>query len=232
MNTLHRYGLIVALFTALLGCRAAGVSWQPLAPGMALGRLTWQETAVTAVRAEPGKCTIRAVYRKEGAGAGEVCPKRGAAINASFFDDQFAPVGLLIVDGKTLHRQVRSNGYGLFLLRRGRPAIVLANTPAPAGVTQAIECKPRLVIDGAIPRFKAQPATRRSAVGIDAHGRVLLAASAGGLTLEQWAACLRDGLGCANALNLDGGPSTQLTARGSSNAKIPGAAVPVFLTIY
>lgn len=67
--------------------------------------------------------------------------------------------------------------------------------------------------------MKASTPAARSAIGLDAAGRVLLIASQGGLSLAAFAEWLAQpvaegGVGCVDAMNLDGGPSTQLAVPG------------------
>lgn len=230
-HTIIAVAMILALTFTISAC--ADNKWRELAQGMDIQSLTYQGSPVTAVRVELNKCKLRVVnaYRNaEHAGvmAEAACPKVGAAINASFFDTARAPMGLLIVDGKQVRRPLRAAGWSTFYVAGHRAGIVPAGTKLTGGVTQALQCKPRLVVDGKVQSFKANAATRRSAVGIDAQGRVLLVAADGDLTLEQWAACLRDEFGCIDALNLDGGPSTQLAVNGKT--RYPGGwPVPVLL---
>ena len=137
-----------------------------------------------------------------------------------------------MVDGRKEQTFFPQYTWGMFYIQDGAPHLALSEGRLPNGVTQAIECKPRLVVNGVLQTFKPQPSAARSAVGLDADGRLLLAATKGFLTLEQWAACLRDGLGCVDALNLDGGPSTQLTVHGDVPLYLPGGwKVPVLLTV-
>ncbi len=216
--------------------------WQAVAPHLAVRALSWPmgegNVAVAVVRADLASCTVRVVdaHRGQagvGAHASEVCPRYGAAINAGFFNDPalLTPVGLVIAGGQRVHAQHQDDGWGLFLYHRRRAEILPGTARVPAGVTEAVECKPRLVSNGSIPTFKPQLATRRSAVALDGHGHLFFAATDGDLSLEAWAACLRDGLGCRDALNLDGGPSTQLAIHGKVNYVLPGPKMPVFLTV-
>jgi uncharacterized protein YigE (DUF2233 family) len=205
----------------------ARAGWRQTAPGIEVRMLGDTQTGVIAVRVDPERCRIRVVDAhkgkpRQGASAGQVCPRDGAAINASFFDEALSPIGLLIADEKKIRPLRDDNGWGVFRLRNGRPEIVSAAGCRLQGVTQAVECKPRLVINGKVPTFKAQAPSFRSAVGVDSQGRLLLIASRGLYTLEQWALLCRDDLYCVNALNLDGGPSTQLTVRGKYPHAIPG----------
>jgi len=232
-------GLLMAVqFTAFMESEG---HWQETAPGIAVRTLHYrgdvQEEVVTAVRIEPARAIIRVVQKNAGvvsagATASDICPESGAAINAPYFTKEWKPVGLLVMDGKVYHPLRLDHDYSVFWMRKGRPEILPRIGHVPKGVIQAIQSKPRLVVDNCIPTFKEQPATRRSAIGIDALGHVILAATDGDFTLDQWAECLRNGLGCVQALNLDGGPSTQLCVNGKFPAMLRGGwRVPVFITV-
>ena len=220
----------------------APAHWQYAAPGMQARRLHWirdgQSYLVTALRINPEKWDFRLHYSPgdngaTGARAREICPQRGAAINASFFDAARKPLGLLILDDVLQQRRFPVHAWGAFQVRDGHPELVPSSGPIATGVSQAFESKPRLIIDGAIPSFKTQGTARRSAVGIDGNGQIIFAVTQDYFTLDEWATCLQQRLGCRNALNLDGGSSTQLALRGDFDLTIPSthtpAAVPVLL---
>jgi uncharacterized protein YigE (DUF2233 family) len=216
-------------------------AWRKVAPGIELRSFArtgnYGAAKILAVRVDPVKAIIRVVKIKKGdppgARAEAVCPARGAAINGSFFAEEpfMQPMGLLVCDGKKLQKRFPVGEWGTFLVTAKGAAIIKSADKLPAGVKQAVEGKPRLVVDGKISRFKSQPAARRSAVGLDAKGRVMLAATDGFWTLEQWAAVMKADLNCVKALNLDGGPSTQLCVKGDASQTIPGGwPVPVLIT--
>ena len=234
---LHRIAVLIA--TAVTGAClwAAEPVWQVTAPGLTVRTVhPLPDVTVIAVRAD-ATCRIRVVDAHHGAQgvgrwAADVCPANGAAINASYFTRELAPLGLLIIDGRQTQPPRGKPFWATFMIRHGKPALALTQDISLRGVTQAVECQPRLVVGRQIQHFKQQPATARSAVGLDAAGRAIFAATANGLTLEQWAACLRDDLGCIDALNFDGGPSTQLAVRGKIALSIPGGwEVPIFITV-
>jgi len=251
MPAMIRFTLRLLLGIALLGLLWLGIqtclrgteAWRATAPGLEVRAFSvkgaYGTVTVNAARIDPALWRLRAADRHQGkAGAGataeKVCPSPGAAINASFFDENIAPLGLLIIDGKQRYPRHPVTGWpgggGLFVLRNGKPSILAHTAKVPAGADYVVQCWPRLVIKGKIPKFKQRPAALRSAVGIDGKGRVLFAASGGSLTFEAWAAFLRDSLACADALNLDGGPSTQLAVRGTKDVTIHGGwPVPVLL---
>jgi len=214
--------------------------WEPLVDGLAWRR--WElggeaPAALLAVQADPALLAIEVVplhTRAPGERTAAELVANGAAlaaVNGGFFvlDKQGAkqPLGLLMHAGKR-SSDLRRADWGIFLIAQGKPRIIHCRDPLPAGTTEALQCGPRLLIDGRSPSFKAAAATRRSAIGMDDSGRVVLAATeSGALTLPQLAGALRS-LGCRWALNLDGGPSTQLSLRaGDVQTDIPGLwAVP------
>ncbi|MHB9025747.1 MAG: phosphodiester glycosidase family protein [Armatimonadota bacterium] len=245
----HLFWLIVAIVIAAIALlhlregttRAqqapARAGWRQTAPGIEVRKLGDERNPTIAVRVDPARCRIRVVdahQRKaqQGSTAQKVCPPNGAAINASFFADDLTPIGLVIADGKKTRPLRNDAGWGIFLLRQGRPEIISAKNARVLNVTQAAQSKPRLVIAGNIPSFKSQPPAYRSAVGVDKQSRLLLAASNGLYSLEGWAHLCRDDLGCVNALNLDGGPSAQLAVRGKYPQNVEGGwDVPVLITV-
>jgi uncharacterized protein YigE (DUF2233 family) len=226
----------------LLSAKATPV-WQKVAAGIEMRGLSsagnYGAAKILAVRVDPAKARIRVVKIKKatdppGARAEEVCPARGAAINGSFFAEEpfMQPMGLLICDGEKIQKRFPVGEWGAFFVTAKKAAIIKSADKLPAGVKQGMEGKPRLVVDGKIPNFKPQPAARRSAVGLDAQGRVVLAATEGFLTLEQWAAVMKNDLNCIRALNLDGGPSAQLCVKGDASQTLAGGwPVPVLITV-
>jgi len=229
----------------LAGAEPPVGQWESLLDGLEWRR--WEgdgqdPISLLAVRADPEVLDVEVVplhARKPGEMLVSELLQGGAAlaaINGGFFalDDQGVkhPLGLLIHSGKRTN-DLRRADWGIFVIARGKPRIIHRRDPLPAGVSEALESGPRLLINGEAPSFEAAAAARRSAIGIDGAGRVVLAATQrGALTLPQLAAALRS-LDCSSALNLDGGPSTQLSLRaGDVQADIPGLwAVPSAIRI-
>jgi uncharacterized protein YigE (DUF2233 family) len=146
------------------------------------------------------------------------------AMNGGMYQDDLAPVGLLIVDGKelksantvTLSPDVKPvpNFYkkpnGIFFLGNGEAGIVeteafLKENPPAEFATQS---GPMLVIDDAIhPAFIAGSSDRkqRNGVGVSDPTQVHFAISEGVVNFHDFARLFRDRLGCEDALFLDGG---------------------------
>lgn len=144
-----------------------------------------------------------------------------AVINGSFFTPEFIATGLTIVDG-----QPSGQSYGEFA---GMVVIVdgwleirdLAQRPYDPNepIEYAIQTFPILVSDGAQAYFEGGEADRRSMIGVDGDGRVLLIQSSlGGLSLAQMGQWLAESdLNLEIALNLDGGTSAALAIAGEED---------------
>lgn len=216
--------------------------WRAASPGIELRTCTYPgvfgAVTVTAARLDP-RCSIRVADMHQGiagggAQASDVCPAGGVAINANFFDESLNPIGLVIADGATTSKltfpQSKLKPWGLFLHDGAAARVTTLTARYPQATTQAVQCGPMLVTGSALNTFPALPSATRAGVGVDARGRVIFAISEGSFSMAQWAACMKDKLGCVNALNLDGGPSAQLAVKGARRSFThDGSIVPVFL---
>jgi uncharacterized protein YigE (DUF2233 family) len=135
-------------------------------------------------------------------------------VNGGFFAPDGGPLGLAISDGKTLSRFSPEMSGGVLWIREG-VAHLSATEEYQAGPADfAIQCRPRLVVGSRVNiRSDDGRHAARTAVCLRDEGRTVdvLAATgehdAPGPTLFELATELV-GLGCEEALNLDGGPST------------------------
>jgi len=94
------------------------------------------------------------------------------------------------------------------------------------------------VVNGRTPRLKEE-ISPKSAVGIDKDGNLILIATEGSVEINKLAKLLakpekQGGAGLSQALNLDGGSSTQFYFKsGDRELSIPGLAkVPVGLGVF
>ena len=137
-------------------------------------------------------------------------------MNGGFFDTEIRPLGLVIsANGQT--SPLRKLDQGIFLIAGGTPRIQHASEPIPANVEAALQAWPRLVVDGQPLRLKPQK-SRRSAICVPGDGTVLLVVFDSIVSLQELATELArpakdGGLGCWSALNLDGGPSSQVSLK-------------------
>jgi prepilin-type processing-associated H-X9-DG protein len=143
------------------------------------------------------------------------------AMNAGMFEEDGSPVGLYVEDGKRLHRADLREGEtnfhlkpnGVFWIGDKAAGVMetsryLANPPAARFATQS---GPMLVIDGRIhPKIRPTGESEkiRNGVCVRDGTNVLFAISDEPVTFHAFARLFKDGLGCANALFLDGSVSS------------------------
>lgn len=195
--------------------------WSLVAPGIEMRtlRASGQHGApVVALRADPGRIHVAADAGAPGEQIeAEVWRQRGgalAAVNGGYFDAADKPLGLRIAGGKKISA-LHGTMWGVFSVRRGVASIAATEDwKMRRDVREAVQCGPRLVVDGQVKSLKMQWA-RRTGIGITRRGKVVIAVADGEMSLPAWAAlwAAPDGLDCRDALNLDGGPSTQLALK-------------------
>ena len=136
------------------------------------------------------------------------------AINASFFDRDGQAMGLTIYDGRAAGGSKLKNWGALLVGDRARIVLgadirdVLAHDLVVQGI-------PRLVVGGKVSQLKPQIAERTA---VCADGSIVILIVSTRVEATPFARFLAEplekgGLGCSDALNLDGGPSTQLVVR-------------------
>jgi hypothetical protein len=157
------------------------------------------------------------------------------AVNASFFDPEGRAMGLAVDEGRVIASGKRRS-WGALVIDDGYARIVLgadiAEGQAHRLVVQGI---PRLVVGGKVQPLKPQLAERTA---VCAKGRSVVLVVTTKAESTPFARFLADppdqgGLGCPDALNLDGGPSTQLVVKlaGMTLSFPRGWAVPNALVV-
>lgn len=152
-----------------------------------------------------------------------IAASRGAhvATNASFFDEEAKPMGRVVDAGNVLVSERRAQ-WGALVIDKGQARVVKGDTlpqdasaPGGGGGDLVVQGLPRLVVAGEVPKLKPASA-ERTAVCADGSKLTLVVATkpVDTTAFARFLAKPRDkgGLGCKDALNLDGGPSTQLHA--------------------
>ncbi len=231
----------MAIFLVLLGgfwwgagaWRAAGDSpWTLLGDGLEMRAYHvlagTSNVAIYAFRTSPGRLGLASGDYLTG-DEWRAKVKARVAVNGGYFDESNQPLGLR-VSGRKKFSGLRAANWGVFYIRHGKAFIVHTRNYKPSKNTEmAVQCGPRLVVAGKTTDLKPQWG-RRTALGIDGRGRVVVAIADGEMSFDQWAAqwASRDGMDCRDALNLDGGGSTQLgLAAAQQRLKISGLwAVP------
>lgn len=144
--------------------------------------------------------------------------KSGAilAVNGGFFSPSLKSLGLLMREGAVLNPIHKTKWWAVFFMNGHKPNIVLPDTfTMQSGVEMALQAGPRLVVNGKIPKLK-EAVARRSGIGIRKDGDIVIAVTdETPKTLEEFAGMFqrpeeKEGFNCPNALNLDGGRSSQL----------------------
>lgn len=228
-----RKSSIAVTLAAILTAAPGGASdesratpWTALAPGLwyrpwTLERLAGQpERSGHAFRADPRVVHMTVLdARRSDRRVASVNSLRQESrayvvVNGGFFDENTRPLGLVVGDGKETSR-LRKVDQGLFLISMGRPLIQHARDALPTPIETALQSGPRLVVDGRPLQLKPQ-VSRRTCVCLPGDGTVIIVVFPTAVSLSELADKLvappaEGGLGCWNALNLDGGPSTQLS---------------------
>lgn len=216
-----------ALFVIHVAITAAPLRWQNLAPGLEysgvnfLGfggkgiyifRIDLQKYRLqsTFTRKEQQVESIAAVVKNQNAIIG---------INGGFFSPDMKPLGLRIDQGQIKNPLKNTSWWGVFYTKNSQAFIVAPKDfRANSNIDFAVQSGPRLVVNGQISSLKPGVANR-TALGITPDGKIiLLATSHFPLTMSELATLMatptaQGGLNCINAINLDGGSSTQLYAK-------------------
>jgi uncharacterized protein YigE (DUF2233 family) len=143
------------------------------------------------------------------------------AMNAGMFREDQSPVGLYVENRKKLHEADTRAGAtnfhmkpnGVFWVGDGLAGVVETSRylAAPPAARYATQSGPMLVVDGRIhPKIKPSGASEkiRNGVGGCDGGAVVFAISDEPVNFDTFARLFRDGLGCQNALFLDGSVSS------------------------
>jgi uncharacterized protein YigE (DUF2233 family) len=218
-----------AVLLLVAGATGEGIRYRPVSPGGVPGWLLSMDLQTVELRVLNARdfgaaaLTAHEFRRKSGA---------RAVWNASFFDEKGAPLGLIVAAGRQL-QPVRAVDWGVFWVDGEGAHIRHRKDWVPtAGLTLAVESGPRLVVEGEPVRLRAQSA-RRTAICVRGDGVALVLVADGELDAARMAEDLK-ARGCVDALNLDGGPSTQLSLDdGGDGLEVPGGwPVPIALGAF
>ena len=235
---------VVSSDATTLGAKVSGASasvstWKTIARGVELREFQTKATSqdlpveITALRVAPERVHIVSGATLE-ASQWRQRSSAMAVVNGGYFDPEGRSLGLRISDNRRL-RDLHPADWGVFLVEGNGARIVhtrdykaLRDKGRTRRVLEAIQCGPRLVVDGKLTQLKAQWG-RRTALGIDGKGRVVVAVADGELSFAAWQKlwASRSGLNCPNALNLDGGGSTQMSLQSGKTTREIGGSWPV-----
>jgi uncharacterized protein YigE (DUF2233 family) len=143
------------------------------------------------------------------------------AMNAGMFKEDQSPVGLYVENRRKLHEADNRAGAtnfhlkpnGVFWVGEGIAGVTETSRylADPPGARYATQSGPMLVIDGKIhPKIKPNGASEkiRNGVGACDGGAIAFAIADEPVNFDAFARLFRDGLGCQNALFLDGSVSS------------------------
>lgn len=227
-------GTDTGLYATVIVAALTGSTWTTLAPGFEHRSATLHGTELEILRADPTRVGARVVVAEKGgltARQMAAAPDALAAVNGGFFSPGLEVVGLRRSGGRRIAGTLR-RGLGALAWSEGKtPRVVMGgDVAALEGMTEVLQCGPRLVVSGRPNQLKPQ-VSRRTVAGIDGVGRLLLIVTRHGLLeandLASWLARpeTAGGLGLIEALNLDGGGSSQMFANGPQPIDVPGADV-------
>lgn len=228
--------IFISIITASMHTAFAD-SWQTLAPGIEYRDLSpnpltpWSH--IHAFRISLKENTLDLMTASElsrpHASAEEMARHHDAliAINGGFFDKQYHPLGLRIGHGHRYSTIKPISWWGVFYTINHKPYLTRATQYKSKSrrVDFAIQSGPRLIIKGDIPQLKPGIA-ERTALGITKHNQVILLVTEHAAMSTTTLANLmkKFPLYCEDALNLDGGSSTQVFANvGPLRLNTPGA---------
>lgn len=216
-----------------LQSQLAKATWEAKAPGIErLAVPTALAGVFAAYRLAQDKVTARVLGPLSAGGSpvGDVAARAGAAltINGGYFwikpDGALAPTGLLVTGGvrQAPLNKCRACTALLFVDAKGLHIARPSDFKARRGVESALQVGPMLVEGGRVMAFNPDgPAAARSAICVSGSS-VIAVVSLREITLGDLAAVLLarradGGFDCTQAINLDGGSSSQLVAT------LPGA---------
>ena len=226
------------------------INWNKIKRGVETCTLSWKNneatfaTNVFMLRFDPDYIKTRVLYQHGLTSVKKIAESEGAlaAINASFFDPDGRPLGLLVQNSKITQRMPQRGmmSSGIFCLKYNRPQIFHRCNISMHGVTEAIQSFPRLIYNGKrIQQIRNKhEVKRRSAIAVDYKGNIIILSTDthfGGLSLNDLQdLLLKPKLNIRSALNLDGGRSSQLYFNSKNYSKhiIGLSDVPVFLGFF
>jgi exopolysaccharide biosynthesis protein len=213
------------------------ISWEQLSEGLDQSHFQIPTNAilsssVVAVRADPRRFSLRVIRAAEHgwkkATVKQLCKASGASvcINSNFFDEQGKPLGVVISRG-IQHQKMHHGGgtlTGVIFSTADTVKIVHRGNFSAEKVIEASQAGPRLISEGApVVGIKGTSnPTNLSISCLDKSSQIVLVrvtlAMFGGSMRAIQDALLHPALSCVEALNFDGGGSSQMYISGS----VPG----------
>jgi len=143
------------------------------------------------------------------------CKEALACVNGPFFDVDDSPIGLLVSQERE-EQPLRNVSWGVFWIDRlGKPHVdrkgdFQSKVDVGRQVSFGVQSGPTLMRKGRLLKRKKREVARRTAIGIDVNGRVVIIVAGFPLSLNGLAEVAGDKLALEYLVNLDGGSSTQM----------------------
>jgi uncharacterized protein YigE (DUF2233 family) len=164
-------------------------------------------------------------------------PDAAVIINANYFTPEDTALGLLVSDGVVYGQSYTDRGGTFYVM--GDEIGIRSNIEEPyqgEAYNQAVQAFPMLIYDGlaAYQRESDISPSRRTVIGMDTAGRVILIVTTGfGMGLYPLSQYLAESdLGLQRAFNLDGGGSSMLYIAAMDYRILSFDPVPAVLAVY
>jgi len=222
---LRRWALAALVFLAAFPLQAA-VDWHPLLPGLQQASWSGKDSqgnsfALELFKIDPRQYKLQLVqasdYQLMKISAKDMVARTGGllAVNGGFFDPQYKSMGLLVKEGNVVNPLRSVSWWGVFSYDKYAGARV--DTPeafqAKPSTEIALQVGPRLIDDNRVMPLKKND-SQKTFIGIAPDNQLILgvtdmsAVDAGDLANVLWKE-----FQLKEALNFDGGGSTQLYAK-------------------
>ncbi|RIL09337.1 MAG: hypothetical protein DCC75_06730 [Proteobacteria bacterium] len=227
ISSARKFLLLVSLTPPCLWAEQPAFEWLPSTPDLELGSYTWStgifsESKIVAARSSLIKYRIGVIRAIEHGAkrdtAAQICKlsKAGVCINANFFDEQGETLGLVISRGILFNKLHKGGNVLTGILQATRNGVEIINRVVfkPGPILEAVQAGPRLISKGRpVGGLHPLEAKNLSGICVDQDQRIIFYAIESkwsGPSIEQLQTLLLGpGLRCREALNLDGGSSTQ-----------------------
>lgn len=213
----------IAFLVFILFSPFAHATWTDVSVGMSYQKikLPFDDKTVTlhAVKVNPRLVTVKPILIGRPMTAKKMLVKSGAAlvVNANFFDVNNQTLGLVVVDRVTKNPFKKISWWGVLCVNQSIVTILKGSDYRDGTCEQAVQVGPRLVVNG-VPSVLKEESTRKTAVGINGKGELVFVVTEERLPIRKLATLFtspesQGGLGCANALNFDGGSSSEMAVK-------------------
>jgi len=221
-------------------------SWHPISPGLDYMKITNHHEIpgyIHIFRINLQKNTLNLALAEDDIFPASTVPWMAekyhalVAVNGGFFTPIWKPLGLRIQNGHLRNPLKTTAWWPVFYIKNNQPFIISekmfsATLIKDSNITFAIQSGPQLVSNNKIPSLKLG-LDERTAIGITKNNEIIL------LATENWplatfdlARFLQQHLDCTQAMNLDGGSSTQLSVNTPKMQLQAGSFAPIADIVY